>query len=56
MKKEFGKWLLDVAKYIFTAVVCSTLFSTIENKAIVCIIGFCAVLMILGIGISLINK
>ena len=32
MKKEFGKWLMDIAKYITTAVVLSSLFGDAEQK------------------------
>lgn len=31
MKKEFGKWLIDVAKYLTTAILLSLLFSDIKN-------------------------
>jgi len=31
MKKEFGKWLIDVAKYLTTAILLSSLFSDIKN-------------------------
>ena len=27
MRKEFGKWLMDIAKYVLTAVIISTAFS-----------------------------
>ena len=27
MKKEFGKWLMDVAKYLATAVLISSVFN-----------------------------
>ncbi|MDO5665859.1 MAG: hypothetical protein Q4G63_11475 [Bacteroidia bacterium] len=31
MKKEFGKWLMDIAKYMTTAILLSTVFSEIQN-------------------------
>ena len=31
MKKEFGKWLIDIAKYLTTAILLSSLFSDIKN-------------------------
>jgi len=31
MKKEFGKWLMDIAKYLTTAVLLLSLFSDIKN-------------------------
>ena len=32
MKKEFGKWLMDIAKYITTAVILTSIFGEIEQK------------------------
>ena len=31
MKKEIGKWLIDVAKYVSTAILLSSLFSDIKS-------------------------
>ncbi len=31
MKKEFGKWFLDLAKYILTAIALTTLFRGMEE-------------------------
>lgn len=31
MKKELGKWLMDIAKYITTAALLSTLFTNIAR-------------------------
>ncbi|MBQ9254573.1 MAG: hypothetical protein IJ213_04305 [Bacteroidales bacterium] len=31
MKKEFGKWLMDIAKYLMTAVLLSTWFNGIGD-------------------------
>lgn len=30
MRKEFGKWLMDIAKYIATAVILSSVFGEVE--------------------------
>ena len=35
MKKEFGKWFLDLAKYILTAVFLTTYLTGLEEKALV---------------------
>lgn len=35
MKREIGKWFLDVAKYIVTAVILKELFGGFEEKSIV---------------------
>jgi hypothetical protein len=31
MKKEFGKWLMDIAKYMTTALLLSSTFGDMEN-------------------------
>ena len=32
MKKEFGKWLMDIAKYLATAILLSSLFSDLSDN------------------------
>lgn len=39
MKREMGKWLMDVAKYMFTALLISTIFADMEDPIII----YCAV-------------
>lgn len=34
MKKEFGKWLMDIAKYITTAVILSSMIGDIKQKRV----------------------
>lgn len=43
MKKEFGKWLMDIAKYITTAVILSSMFGSIEDAWIMYTLGTLAV-------------
>ena len=31
MRKEFGKWLMDIAKYLLSAVLLSSMFSRIDT-------------------------
>ncbi|MBQ8531373.1 MAG: hypothetical protein IJ430_09485 [Parabacteroides sp.] len=31
MRKEFGKWLMDVAKYMTTAILISSVFNDVEG-------------------------
>ncbi|ATV32031.1 DUF6722 family protein [Prevotella intermedia] len=31
MKKEFGKWLMDIAKYMVTALLLSSVFGNMDN-------------------------
>lgn len=54
MKTELGKWLMDIAKYIATAVVLTTIFGEIGSKVILAVIGITTVLLTLGSGIFLI--
>lgn len=35
MKKEFGKWLMDIAKYMATALLLSSAFGDMENPLVV---------------------
>jgi hypothetical protein len=35
MQKELGKWLLDIAKYIATAIILSNIFSDMQDKSII---------------------
>jgi len=34
-KKKIGEWLLDVSKYMLTAVLISTIFKDLENKWVI---------------------
>lgn len=38
MKREFGKWFLDVAKYIFTALLLSYFFSDLTSMSLLIIV------------------
>ncbi|MBO7554143.1 MAG: hypothetical protein J6T82_08955 [Bacteroidaceae bacterium] len=51
MKHEFGKWLMDVAKYLVTAVLLASVFSDIQERWIVYIIVSCAIILTLGLGL-----
>lgn len=35
MKKEFGKWLMDIAKYMVTALLLSTIFADMAEPIII---------------------
>lgn len=54
MKTELGKWLMDIAKYIATAVVLTTIFGEIGSKVTLAVIGITTVLLTLGGSIFLI--
>ena len=52
MKKEFGKWLLDIAKYMVTALLLSTIFADMQEPVIIYIVAiFSFVLLIVGLSI-----
>ena len=55
-KKKIGEWLMDIAKYMLTAVVISTIFKDFENKWAVYVVGFAAVAISLYIGVDMFDK
>lgn len=55
MRKELGKWLMDIAKYITTAVVLTSIFGAIEQKWIIYIGGLLSILFTLGWGLYLVR-
>ena len=57
MKKELGKWLMDIAKYMTTAVLLSSLFSDIDNGPwYVYLLIVLAVLITLGVGLLMFKE
>jgi divalent metal cation (Fe/Co/Zn/Cd) transporter len=58
MKKEFGKWLLDVSKYLITGVVITSLVHDFSgfNWWIIPVCGFILSLIILCIGLKLLKE
>ena len=46
MKKEFGKWLMDVAKYLATAVLISSVFNDLGESAAIYRVGGLTMAMI----------
>lgn len=55
MKKEFGKWLMDIAKYITTAVILSSMIGDIREKGYLYSIAFILVAVSLGWGLYLVR-
>ena len=45
MKTEIGKWLMDIAKYIATAVVLTTIFGEIGSEVTLAVLGGATVLL-----------
>ena len=52
---ELGKWLLDISKYLVTAMLLATAFSDMSNPWIVIVVIISAALTLLG-GLWLIDK
>lgn len=55
MKKEISKWLLDISKYITTAILLTSIFSDIKSKLIIYLICIASIAITLGIGLYLSN-
>lgn len=55
MRKEFGKWLMDIAKYITTAVILTSIFGEIDQKWVIYVGGIISILLTLGIGLWLVQ-
>ena len=56
MKQAFGKWLLDIAKYLTTAVILTSIIGEIQNKVFIYIFTIIVVSISLGWGLWLIKK
>lgn len=56
MRKEIGKWLMDVAKYVATAVLITSFLGEIQEKWIVYSIGILSVISCLAAGLFLIRE
>ena len=56
MRKEIGKWLMDVAKYVATAVLITSFLGEIQEKWIVYTIGILTVISCLAINLFLIKE
>lgn len=54
MKKEFGKWLMDIAKYMVTALLLSTIFSDMQEPIIIYMVVILSI-VVLVIGLSLVS-
>lgn len=55
MGLEFGKWLLDVAKYMLTALLLANVFADIDSAKTVWLI-IVLVISVLGLGLWIIHK
>ncbi len=55
MKTEFGKWLMDIAKYMVTALLLSTIFAEM-NEPIILYSVFMLTPIVLGLGLYWVNE
>lgn len=55
MKTELGKWLMDIAKYITTAVILTSIFADLHQRWLLYAGGVFAALTTLGCGLILVS-
>lgn len=51
MKKEFGKWLMDIAKYLATAVLLTSFFNDLKEEWVMYATVTAAIIITLGWGL-----
>lgn len=56
MKKEVGKWFMDVAKYVATAVVISSFLDSFQQQWIMYVVGLITIIATFSIGLYFINN
>lgn len=56
MRKELGKWLMDIAKYLTTAVLLSSVFNDIKESWIIYFIVSIAIVLTLLAGLWLVRE
>ena len=55
MKKEIGKWFMDIAKYVATAVLISSFLGGFEQKGVMYLVGIVTVVFCLFCGLYFIK-
>lgn len=55
-KEKFADFLIDVAKYVFTGVIITSLFNDVTDKTILYVVGLFIVIITLWVGLILTNK
>ena len=56
MKKEIGKWFMDVAKYIATAVLLTQIFGEMRDSVYIIMYALVSVVIIFALGVSIIRS
>jgi hypothetical protein len=55
MRKEVGKWFMDIAKYVATAVLISSFLGGFEQKWVMYLIGLTTIVFTFLLGLYFIN-
>ena len=55
-KEKFADFLIDVAKYVFTGVIITSLFNDVSDKTVLYVTGMAIVVFALLLGLSLTSK
>ena len=55
-QEKLANFLIDVAKYVFTGVIITSLFNDVSDKTILYVVGMGVVFVTLLLGLSLTNK
>lgn len=56
VREEIGKWLMDVAKYVATAVLISTFLGEFTSRWVIYVIGILSVILLMWMGLWFIAK
>ena len=55
MKKEIGKWFMDIAKYIATAVLLTQIFGGLADSPYIIVYALFSVIAIFSVGVSILH-
>jgi uncharacterized membrane protein (UPF0136 family) len=56
MKKEIGKWFMDISKYVTTAIIISGFLGDLQHQWLVFLIGGVIAGVCFGVGTYFMNK
>ncbi|GHV09687.1 hypothetical protein FACS1894162_0800 [Bacteroidia bacterium] len=56
MKKEFGKLLIDIAKYMITGIFLSTFFSEVHEEKTIYVISLIIVIIMIVFGLYFVKE
>lgn len=55
LKEKIGDWLMDIAKYLLTAVAISSMFDTL-SKPVMLIVALIGTVVIMGFGLAFLRS